>query len=58
MNFVPFFKNFLKRVRALRVNEVKVSSKNVFIDNLLAIKSETGSKNETKDPLLRLAVDF
>ena len=45
-------------MRALNVNEVKVSSKKVFIDNLLAIKSETGSKNETKDPLLRLAVDF
>ena len=30
------------------MNEAKVTSKNVFIDNLFAIKTETESKNDKR----------
>ena len=35
-----FFQKLKKAVRALRVNESKVTSRNTFIDNLFALESE------------------
>ena len=43
-----FFQKFWKILRALRVNETKVTSRNAFIDNLLALESEKGSKNDER----------
>ena len=40
-----FFQKLYKTVRALRVNETKVTSRNAFIDNLSALESEKESKN-------------
>ena len=34
------FQNFQKTVRTLRVNEIKVTSRNAFIDNVFALESE------------------
>ena len=39
-----FFKKFTKILRALRVNETKVTLRNAFIDNLFALKNEKESK--------------
>ena len=35
-----FFKKLKKTVRALRVNETKITLRNAFIDNLFALKSK------------------
>ena len=35
-------------MRALTVNETKVSSRNTFIDNIFALESETESRNNEK----------
>ena len=43
-----FFEKFLKLVRALRVNETKVTSTNVFIDNHFALESEKELKNDKR----------
>ena len=39
-NWVRFFKNLKKTVRALMVNEIKVASRNAFIDNLFALENK------------------
>ena len=56
MKLVTFFQNFKKAVDVLSVNEAKVPLKNVFIDHLLVIKSETKSKNHKS--MLRPAGNF
>ena len=40
------FQKFKKTVHALRVNEIKVTSRSNFIDNLSALESEKESKND------------
>ena len=40
--------HFFKTLRALRINETKVTSKNAFIDNLFALESEKESKNDER----------
>ena len=39
-----FFQKVLKRVRALRVDEIKLNSRNAFISNLFALESEKNKK--------------
>ena len=43
-----FFKKFKKIVRALRVNETKVTLRNAFTDNLFALENEKESKNHER----------
>ena len=38
--FAAIFQNFLKTVRALRVDETKVTPRIFFIDNIFALKNE------------------
>ena len=46
-------------MHTLRVNEIKVTLRNIFIDNIFALESEEESKNdEGTHPLLRLPADF
>ena len=47
-NCLHFFKNFKKTVRALRVNETKVTLRNAFIDILFALESEIESTNDKR----------
>ena len=35
-------------MRALRVNETKVTSRNAFIDNIFALESEKESRNDER----------
>ena len=56
-NWQRFFKIKKKKtVRALRVNETKVTLRNAFIGNLFALKSEKESKNDERT-LSRLPAD-
>ena len=48
MKLPPFFQNIQKIVRALRVNETKVPSRNAFIDNLFGLESEKELKRKKK----------
>ena len=41
-----FFQKYLQKVLAVRVNETKLTSRNVFIVNLLALGSEKESEND------------
>ena len=43
-----FFKKFTKILRALRVNETKVTLRNAFIDNLFALESKKESENDER----------
>ena len=43
-----FFQKFKKTVRAQRVNETKVTSRNAFIDNFFALESEKESKDDER----------
>ena len=40
-----FFEKILKTVRAQKINETKLTLKNVFIDNVFTVKSEKESRN-------------
>ena len=45
-NWQRFFKIFWKIVRALSVNEIKVTSRNGFIDNIFALESKIELNND------------
>ena len=46
-NWLRLFKNF-KKPCAQRVNETKVTSRNIFIDNLFALESRKESRNDQR----------
>ena len=43
-----FFQKFKKTVRALRVDETKVTSRNTFFVNVFALRSDKESKNNER----------
>ena len=49
-NWMRFLKNFIKTVRALRVNGTKVTLRNAFIDNLFPLESEKKSQKGERTP--------
>ena len=51
------FQIFLKTVRALRVNESKLTSRNAFIFNFFALESEKDFKKDERTLLCRLPVE-
>ena len=46
VKLAAIFQKFVKTVRTLRVNEIKVTSTNGFIDNLFPLESEKESKKD------------
>ena len=43
-----FFQKIQKRVYALRVNEISITSSNTLIENIFALESEKDSKNDER----------